>query len=331
MKRVTITDVAKTAGVSISTVSRFLASPSSISPIRAVAVDSAIRELDYIPNPFAQNIRSESTNIIAVIMPDVSDQFFSEVSKALCNIFYQNKYFVMICDTANDPEKERYYVNEMLRSRVAGIILVTCGQNKDFIQDVLEKGHNLMLIDRLEPGVEADVVCEDNTYSGYVLAQHMLQAGYRRFVVLSGSEKSINMHFRISGIEKALRESGVEMEEKYLIKNLHSKEEAVAAFESLIEDPYCPPCMIACNNIILDGVVLAANRRRLSVPKEYGIAGFCVDDPRYMFPFPVPAIVQIPTQIGTKAGDLMLRRLRNKNKRLAPKQLLLQPKLILPD
>ena len=328
MKRATIVDVAESAGVSISTVSRFLSNPLSISPIRAVAIDNAIKKLNYIPNPFAQNIRKESTKIIAVIMPDISDQFFSDACKALCDIFYQNEYFVMICDTDNDPEKERYYISEMIKSRVAGIMLITCGQNKDFIQGIIDEGHLLMLIDRLEPGVEINAVCEDNTSSGYELAKYLLQVGHRRFAILSGSEKSINMYFRISGIEKALWEFGIEDEEKYLIKNLRTKEDAVSAFASLTEDKNCPRCIIACNNVLLDGVVLEANKQQLSVPEQYAIAGFCVEDPRFMFPFPVPAILQIPKLMGMKAGDLMLNQLKRKRKK--SKQLLLKTKLILP-
>ena len=331
MKRVTITDVANMAGVSISTVSRYLADPGSIRPISAVAIEKAVKELRYVPNPFAQNMKRESTKTIAVIVPDISDQFFSTACKALCNLFYQNKYFVTICDTDGDPEKERYYLSEMIKLRVGGIALVTCGQNADAIQAAIDSGARITLFDRAEPMVAADCVCEDNKRSGYELTRHLIGRGHRRFAVLSGLEKSINMRYILSGVSAALAEAGCAAEERYCFRNLRSKESAVAAVERLVGDEKYPSCIIACNSVLLDGVVLAAGRLRLPIPERCEIAGFCIDDLRYKYPFPITAIMENPTLLGLKAGELILRRLKSKSPALPPKQIMLNAQLILPD
>jgi len=331
MKHITIKDVASLAGVSISTVSRYLSDPTRIRPALASAVRKSIKELNYIPNPFAQNLKSEYTNIIAVITPDISNQFFSEACKALCNIFYKNKYFVVICDTDDDPEKEKYYINEMIRSRAAGVMLVTCGQNTEFIQNVVDAGHRLILFDRMEQNVKVDAVCEDNFRAGYDLTKYLLSCGHRSFAALSGSEKSINMQLINSGIQKALEEAGVVFENKYNFMNIKTKEEAASTFESLLTYSDCPKCIIACNSNLLDGVVLAANRMRLSIPEKYAIAGFSVNDPRYTYPFPVPAIMENPALVGYEAGELMLKYLADKSKLQTPKLILLDAKLVLPE
>ena len=331
MKRITIKNVAKMACVSISTVSRYLSDPASIRPISAVAIEKAIKELNYYPNPFAQSLKSGFMKIIAVIMPDISDQFFSEACKALCTIFYQNKYFVMICDTDGDPEKERYYINEMIKLRAAGIVLVTCGQNGDFIKGVISGGHRIMLFDRIEPGVLADSVCEDNTRSGYELTKCLIERGHRRFAVLSGSEMSINMNSILMGVQKALNEAGYIIEDKYIFRNLRTKESVVKTFENLVVDEKSPRCIIACNSILLDGLVLAASRLHLDIPGCYEIAGFCIEDLRYKYPFPISAVIENPILLGLQAGDLMLKRLAGKYKSSVPKQILLNTKLILPD
>lgn len=323
MKRLTIHDVAERANVSISTVSRYLKNPASIKPVSAVLISKAIREMEYVPNPFAQNIRSEATNIIAMILPDISDRFFGEACKAVCTIFYENKYSVMICDTENDPEKERFYVDEMIKNRVAGILLVSSGKNIEYLKGIVKKWPHLMLFDRLELGVEADVVSEDNEYSGYILAKHMLEMGQRHFAILAGLESSVNMRLRMSGIEQALSEYGVSVEPQFLRRNLRTKQDASEAFEDLIQIDGCPRCVLACNTILLDGTVIAASRLGLAIPDDYSIAGFCVDQPRYQFPFPVSAVMQIPTELGMRAGELMLRRLKN-NKEFMPKKLLLR-------
>ncbi|MDR1250445.1 MAG: LacI family transcriptional regulator [Treponema sp.] len=327
MKPITIKDVARLAQVSISSVSRYLTDPTSIRPAAAISVNKAIMELNYIPNPFAQNLKSESTNIIAVILPDISDHFFSEACKAICNLFYMYNYTVMICDTNGEPEKERHYVDDMARNRCAGIMLVPCGKNTEYLKEVLSRFPRLMLFDRLEPGIPADMVSEDNLRSGYILTRHMLNQGHRRFVVLNGLENSVNMHYRLNGVRKALMEAGLTLEDEYSLVNLRSKVDAAQALERLVKKPGCPRCILACNTHLLEGIVIAASRMKLSVPDEYSLAGFSVDDPRHLFPFPVPAVVQNPAALGTQAGEVMLKRLRGNIKNSAPKIVMLDTKL----
>jgi DNA-binding LacI/PurR family transcriptional regulator len=291
-------------------------------------VSKAIRELNFIPNPFAQNLKSESTNIIAVILPDISDHFFSEACKAICNLFYMYTYTVMICDTGGDPDKERRYMDDMIRSRCAGIMLVPCGKNTEYIKEVLSYFLRLMLFDRLEPEIPADMVSEDNLRSGYILARYMLDKGHRRFAIFNGLENSVNMHYRLNGVRKALAEAGLVLEDEYSLVNLRSKVDAAQALEKIVKKPDCSRCILACNTYLLEGIVIATSQMKLSVPDEYSLAGFSVDDPRHLFSFPVPAVVQNPTALGTQAGEMMLKRLRGNIKNPIPKTVMLDTELI---
>jgi LacI family transcriptional regulator len=284
--------------------------------------------LNYIPSPFAQNLKSETTNSIAVILPDISDHFFSEACKAICTLFYLYGYSVTICDTDSDPEKERYYVDEMVKHRAAGIMLVPCGKNTEYIKDVLRGFKRMVLFDRLEPEIRADTVSEDNERSGYILARHMLGRGHRRFAIMSGSENSVNMHYRLAGMQRAFDEEGVKIENEYSISNLMHKQDAARAFETLLRKPDCPRCFLAGNTHLLEGIVIAAGRMKLAIPDEYSLAGFSVEDPRYIFPFPVPAVVQKPAELGTQAGEMMLKRLRSAVQSPSPKVQLLNTELI---
>jgi len=305
-----------------------MANPTSINPSAALSVSKAIDELHYTPNPFAQNLKSEMTNNIAVILPDISDHFFSEACKAICTLFYMYNYSVTICDTSNDPEKERRYIDEMIKNRCAGVMLVPCGKNTEYIKGILQRFPRMMLFDRLEPDIKTDMVSEDNERSGYILAQYMLEKGHRRFAILSGSEYSVNMQYRLSGMRKAFDEKNVQLEDEFSITNLMSKQEAAYVFEDLVKKPNCPHCFLAGNTHLLVGIVVAAGRMRLSIPDSYSLGGFSVEDPRYIFPFPIPAVVQNPSKLGTCAGEMMLKRLRGTLKSQAPKIQLINTKLI---
>ena len=328
MKQATIKEVAQLSGVSISSVSRYLADSTSIKPASALSISKAIKELNFIPNPFAQNLKSETTDVIAVILPDISDHFFSEACKAICTLFYMYNYSVTICDTDNDPEKERRYVDDMVKNRCAGIMLVPCGKNTEYLKDVLRRFSRLMLFDRLEPEIKTDTIAEDNERSGYILARHMLDHGHRRFAILSGSIHSVNMHYRLSGMQKAFSEEGVNIENEFSLTNILNKQDAAMAFERLLKKPDCPRCVLAGNTHLLDGIVITAGRLKLSIPDDYILGGFSVEDPRYIFPFPVSSVVQKPAELGAKAGEMMLKRLRNGTKNSKPRVQLLNTELV---
>ena len=329
MKRVTIKEVAKPAEVSISTVSRYLADPTSINPVSAKNVSKAIKEFNYIPNPFAQNLKSESTNVIAIIMPNIANAYFSEVCKTMCSLFYEEKYLVMICDCDNNPERERYYIDEMIRNRVAGLMISSSGSNGQYLQDVVADGHRVVLFDQMELSVDTDTVNEHNLLSSYNLTQAMVNQGHRRFVILNGPTASANMHFRLLGVKKALEEVNLTPEEKYVFSDLIKLPHVSSVMETLLKDKNAPRCIIANNPILLEHLVYTIKRLGLSVPDEYSVGGFAVRDPRYYYPIPVTAILQQPTEVGLCAGELMLKRLRNKEKKFTPKQIMIPTKLIL--
>jgi DNA-binding LacI/PurR family transcriptional regulator len=207
-------------------------------------------------------------------------------------------------------------------------MLVPCGKNTEYLKEVLSRFPRLMLFDRLEPEIPADTVAEDNLRSGYILARHMLDKGHRRFAVLNGLENSVNMHYRLNGVRKALAEAGLSQEDEYSLVNLRSKVDAAQSLEGLVKRPDCPRCFLACNTHLLEGIVIAASRMKLAVPDEYSLAGFSVDDPRHLFPFPVPAVVQNPAALGTQAGEMMLKRLRGAIKNPAQKIVMLDTELI---
>lgn len=131
MKKVTIKDAAKASGVSGSSVSRYINNPGSINPIPAMNVAKAIRELGYIPNTYAQSLKKGHGNTIGVLVPGLGP-FFSSVCTAFSDFFYQHHYLLFICNTGDEPEKERYYVNALLGQRVAGLLIAPSGRNSDF-------------------------------------------------------------------------------------------------------------------------------------------------------------------------------------------------------
>ena len=327
MKACTIRDVAQLAGVSISSVSRYLKDPTSINPIASVAVQDAIKELNYVPNPFAQNLKRENNKVIAILLPDISHDFFAKVCRALEVLFYQNNYLVMICDTDDDPVKERFYIEEMLKNRAAGILIASCGGNSDYLSKVLAENDHIMLYDRIVDGVKANLVCENNQEAGMQLAAHLIGKGHRRFAVVTGNRCSSNTQRRLLGIRQACAQAGVALDERYVFQDVSDRKVVEKVLASLIRDPQAPRCFIACNPRLMDSLVVADNKQHLDVPGQVTLAGFTNDDPRELYGVPVCSMRQDPYQVGMKTGEMMLRMIKNKTKGRTAKQVLLPMRL----
>ena len=123
--KVTITDVARAAGVSISTVSRVMNNSTPVSPDLREQVLKAVQDLGYRPNVLAQNLRNKSVAAIGVIIPDIRAPFFSMVVRGIEDICFHNDHTVLLCNSDDDPEKELLYAEELYRRQVDGIIFVS--------------------------------------------------------------------------------------------------------------------------------------------------------------------------------------------------------------
>lgn len=322
MKNTTIKDVAQMAGVSTTTVSRYLSGDTRVNPLSVVNINDAIKKLKYVPNRYAQNLKRNESNIIAVIMPDISERFFTLFCKSVGRLLHQNKYLMMICATDNSPDQERWYIEEMLRNRVAGILISASSDNHNYLAEVEKEFKNIVLFDRYIPSLPLDVVCEDNVEAGYLLVKHMLSLGHRDFTLLAGNEKSLNTQYRLQGMRKAFDEAGLTLLNDDVICNIDTKSGAANMMADLIAVHKLKTCVVGCNPMILEGIALAANQLHLKIPTDYALCGFTVDDPQSIFPFHVPAILQNPDMVGLKAGELMLNVLRKKNQHI-PKRIIL--------
>lgn len=311
----------------MSSVSRYLKDPASIKPVAAVAVQEAIKELNYVPNPYAQNLKKENSKIIAILVPDLSHSFFAKVCRALEVIFYQHNYLVMICDTDDDPKKERFYVEEMLKHRVAGIMIASCGENVEYLKKLTQEHSNIVLFDRFVEGIKANGVYENNYEAGTQLAECMIGNGYRDFAILTGTRRSTNAMGRAQGVVEACEKAGISVEPSNIYTDVLDRAMVEQIVRELHSVPEKPKCVISCNPSITDSVVKTMYKLNLRIPEDLTLGGFTEDDPSETYPVPIFAMCQNPYQLGLQAGELMLRSLKSKSKNKTVKQVILPMEL----
>lgn len=287
------------------TVSRTLNNPSLVTPETRVRVLSAVRELGYIPNAVARSLTQGRTDIIALVVSDIQNPFFTTAARGAEDVAQLHGYTLMVGNTDERPEKEREYLEALVSRRVDGVILSTTGA--DHVRLLQERGIPVVLIDRVIPGVEADSVILDAYDGGRRIAAHLLEQGYREIVFIGGMPGNSTVEARLAGCREALREAGLELPARLGRLNRSSGEELMA---SLCEEHRIPEAIVGANNLVAVGAIVEMRRRGIRVPEDVGLACFGeIEMASLVDPF-LTVIREPAYEIGRLAMELLHERIR---------------------
>ncbi|MGY4707595.1 LacI family DNA-binding transcriptional regulator [Candidatus Bipolaricaulota sp. J31] len=272
MRRVTIRDVAALAGVSPSTVSRVLNGKDAghMRPETKERVLAAIKALDYTPAKAARTLRKRKTGVIAILLPDISNPFFSLLARGVASVAFEHDLSTLICDSDNSVEKETQFWDILLAEGVDGVVFVPAGKpNVTKLERLLRRGVRVVVADRRVQGFP--VVEADNRGGSASLANFLLSRGYRRIVYLAGPKEVSTAVDRLEGFRTALREHGLAP-----VTVCHGdftfQSGYALAREALTR--YEPEAIVAGNDLMAIGGLRAAEDLGMSVPEDLGIAGF---------------------------------------------------------
>lgn len=314
--RATIKDVAKTAGVSPTTVSFVINNkPVSISAETRKKVLAAVDELNYRPNQLAVSLVTNTTNTIGVILPDSSNPFFATLSRYIEDLLRQHGFAVMIGNTNGDPGTTRKYLRIFSDQRVAGIILAQLdfenAEETEKCQELISSLNiPIVYVDRVTggPGCSVEV---DQTQAGYLATRHLLNLGHRRIGCAAGS---INLNVnarRYQGYQMALSEYGIDTDPNLLFCDSLSIECGGKALPCLLGQNVS--AIFAFNDMIAYGIYKECRNYNLSIPDDISVVG--VDDIIFseILNPPLTTIAQPLPQIADHAVNAILNLLGNPN------------------
>lgn len=302
---VRILDVAKHAGVSVASVSRVLAGLPGVSKATHDRVTAAVAALDYRPNLAARRLRSQRTDTLGLIVSDIRNPYFVEVSRAVEDVAYANGLRVMLCNTDEDPEKESFYLEMMRDENVAGVILsptlprLSSYRQADFPFPVV-------LVDRCDSDTDADAVVLDNVDAAQRLVRHLIDVGHQRIAFFYGAASATGRQ-RLQGYQEALAGAGLSPISQGLKP---TTDEARAVMRHFLEKhSQLPDAIVASSGLILLGLVEALREARLRYPDDVALAGFD-DMPWTRVVTPAITVIAQPTyDIGRSAIELLLARI----------------------
>lgn len=305
---ITIKDIAERAGVSYATVSRALNGREDVSETTRSKIFELAREMGYQPNAIARSLVKRESHIIALIVPDVSNPFFADITMAVNAAAEKAGYTTMVCNTGWDPIKEQEKLRIMVEQRVDGIILKPTA----FLRPGALEALNIpvVLYWHAMPD-ELSYIEVDHERGSQMAVQHLIDRGYRRIAYIGGQETSPSNHIRLLAYQQTLQEAGRTVD-PHLISfggfNLESAYERIAELRQL---PNPPDAAFCANDILAMGVLQYARDNGLAVPADFGIIGF--DDISYAsLPLiNLSSVSQPRDKLGEEAFQALLREIES--------------------
>lgn len=326
----TIKDVAEYAGVSKSTVSRYINGKiDAISPEKVKNIKKAIAELNYRPSKMAQGLKIKKSKLIGFVVADITNPFSVAAFRGVEEVCDQYGYSIMVCNTDNSPEKEREMLLKLEAHSVEGLILNATGENKDVLRAFAEQHIPTILIDRKLPDLKLDTVTTDNRWITKEILQKIYSKGYTDVALFTEPISSISPRAERAAVyqEMAAVQNVNGLVKMYEI-DVKDKEQLKAALRSFHKEmPEQKKAILALNGLIMLKIISCMEELGLRIPQDIGIAGF--DDTEwYKLIGPgITTIAQPSHDMGRTAMERVLKRIEGDKG--APQTIELEAKVIM--
>ena len=307
---VSIKDVAEVAGVSTATISRVLADKPHVRPEVRDHVLAVVQELNYRPNRVARSLRSQKSTIIGLIVSDIENPFFQQVSRAVEDTAHEQGYSVMLCNNDEDPVKEQRYLHLIRDENLAGIILSPTRQTADNFSATSEMNIPMVVIDRRVSNVEVDNVIIDNVQAAHTITTHLIEHGYRRIGAIFGIGSTTGRERR-EGFVQALKAHDLQPSTD-LVKYTNPREDdGFNTTLKLLQLPEPPDAILTSNSLLAAGALRALRESKKATPEEVAFASF--DETTWAkLVTPALTVIEQPTyEIGRTATELLIKRIQD--------------------
>lgn len=305
----TIKDVARMAGVSMSTISKFL-NGGNVREENAAAIRQAIAALDYRVNPFARSLKAQRSRSIGILMPDMLAPFYGTVVTALDKTIREHGYHSLISIYGSNYGLERDNLRFLITNGIDGLIYIPEDLSaEEFYELTAHIGIPTVQIDRIISGVAADAVLVDNGDAVDQAVSRLIEKGHSRIAIITGPKSVLTAKERLGGYLRALSDHGILYDDALVISDQNTFAAGYRGCETLLKLPDPPTAVITTNYDITIGLVTAVRERGLRIPEDMDIFGFdCVEICTMMKP-PLPVVHQPEQEIGQTAAGYLLERL----------------------
>lgn len=305
-----ISEVARLAGVSKSTVSRVLSNSSLVASDTKTKVDAAIAQLGYRPNPAARALKSSRASLIGVVVPTPSSAFFNPFVTGLNNMLAGTGYSMMFAPGGTSAETEEIAIDSLLDRRCDGLVLLLNHPISEKLSRRLEMLPEPAVIVGHANAATHNSLTVDNDHGGYVAMRYVLALNHRDIVIFAGGERNPDTIERVKGYRRAVEAYGLDWHSIPIEYGEYSEEYGIACAKKLLAGKM-PSVIVAGDDDIAAGLISTLREANIALGKDVSIIGF--DDSffaRHLYPR-LTTVRQPLTELGEQAGERLMRLMNN--------------------
>jgi len=306
----TIREVAKRAGVAPITVSRVVNDSGYVSEKTRARVEAIIEELGYVPNMLGPSLRFKQTKTLAVVITDITNPFWTTVTRGVEDVAQANGYSTILCNTDESETKQEQYMQMLLRRQIDGILLVPASSKAEPIRMIQNQGIPVVLLDRQVNGIDVDIVRADSEEGAYRLTQHLISLGHQNIAMLAGPKDISTSVDRVNGYRRALEDAALKSNIDQIYWGNFTQEAGYEMALIVADLKPRPTALFAANNFIAIGAILALKEKGLRVPEDMALV--TIDDippPYTLEPF-LTVATQPAREMGRQAAQLLFARIK---------------------
>jgi LacI family transcriptional regulator len=303
----TIYDVAKEAGVSISTVSRVLNAPQRVKETTRKKVLTAIEQLNFIPKAEASARAMKQLGRIGVLTPSMTFPSFVERLRGVVNALDGTDYELIVYSVGNATQLQHYLDMLAVSKRIDGLIIITLAVDAESLTRIMANGIEVVSVEVANPGCCSITV--DNILGGQLAAEHFLKKGYRRYAYLGETKSKVaeTNKNRLHGFRKTLADAGIPLSESYIRIFPFDMDDVIEQTHQLLDLSPRPEAIFAYSDLYAIGVLKAARQRNMRIPDELAVIGFdSIDAADFM---EITTIDQNLEESGRLAVEVLLSRI----------------------
>ncbi len=304
---VTIADVARACGVGTMTVSRVINGKKHVSPEMVQRVEEAIARLNYQPNEAARTLKGRTSRTIGLIVPSLSDPFFSQCAHAVQQVAAEQGYMTMLfaCEANRNVEAEE--LSQMRSRNIAGILIVPSSENSlEQLQELRRNGMPVVMIDRTFAGIDVGEVMVENIEGALRATNHLIDHGHQRILCVGYDREYNSISQRIDGFKKAVQNASLQPQYLLVNRGVAIGPRVIAALRS----PKPPTAIFTLNNVTSVAVLTALKREEIRIPQQVAIIGFDDFDLASLLAVPLTAVRQPAAELGRHATRMLIDSLR---------------------
>jgi LacI family transcriptional regulator len=321
-----IYDVAKRAGVAISTVSKYLNNAPYVSEKAKKKIQAAIDELNYVPNSVARSLAKQQTGYLGLLIPEINNPFYMDLVQAIETEAAGQGYYLLLANTNGNAEQELKLARDM-GSRVDGIIFSSITNDSSKINQLLEEGNKLLMVSRHLTDVSADYVVIDGFAGAKMAVDHLIRLGHRKIGHIGGSQSIVQFQLRYAGFQESLRLHGIPERADWVVFGEPTIQMGFRLAVNLMSMKDRPTALFVGNDNMAMGVLEACDIYGWDVPNDLALVGFDNNSFSRLALVPLTTVDSRIVELGQLAVQVMLEKIRGEDNGV-PKKVILPPSLV---